>query len=163
MIEFVSGDLLQAEASYIAQGVATGSQEGLGTGLALKISPRWPQAQKKFKKHTRSRSFEGGDLFVAAPEHGQPGVIYIATQPDMHHASLSFLNKGLRNLALYCAKHQIESVALPKIGAGLGKLGWDEVKPLLLKYLSAGSTQFRVYEDFKLEYEHLQHEHQANS
>lgn len=42
MIEFTSGDLLQSQTQYIAQGVAEGNQEGLGTGLALKISKRWP-------------------------------------------------------------------------------------------------------------------------
>lgn len=153
MIEFVSGDLLRAREQYIAQGVATGSQEGLGTGLALKISSRWPHAQKKFKKHTRSNSFEGGDLFVVRPEDGQPGIIYIATQPDMYHATLSFVTKGLRSLALYCARNAVESVALPKIGCGLGKLDWSDVRPLMESYLGPGETLFRVYEDFKLDYE----------
>lgn len=40
MIESTAGDLLQSDAQYIAQGVAEGNQEGLGTGLALKISKR---------------------------------------------------------------------------------------------------------------------------
>jgi hypothetical protein len=38
MIFFISGDILQSQEQFIAQGVATGLQEGLGTGLALKIS-----------------------------------------------------------------------------------------------------------------------------
>ena len=153
MIEFVSGDLLQAREHYIAQGVATGSQEGLGTGLALKISARWPQAQRKFKKHTRQNRFEGGDLFVVRGEDGLPGIIYIATQPDMYHATLGFVTKGLRALALHCARQGVESVALPKIGSGLGKLEWSEVKPLMQDYLGPGETLYRVYEDFKLDYE----------
>lgn len=35
MISFVAGDLLASNEDYIAQGVAEGNQEGLGTGLAL--------------------------------------------------------------------------------------------------------------------------------
>lgn len=154
MIQFTSGDLLQAPTQYIAQGVATGSQEGLGTGLALKISTKWPDVQQQFKKHTRSSSFAGGDLFVVAPNEERPGLIYIATQPDMYHATLNYLNKGLRNLTKFCVKHDIQSVALPKIGAGLGKLDWKtEVKPLMSKYFADGSTQFVIYEDFKQQYE----------
>lgn len=153
MIEFVSGDLLRAREHYIAQGVATGSQEGLGTGLALKISARWPQPQRKFKKHTRLHPFEGGDLFVVQPIENQPGIIYIATQPDRYHATLSFVSKGLRNLALHCARAGVESVALPKIGAHMGKLEWSQVKPLMQDYLGPGETLFCVYEDFKLDYE----------
>lgn len=154
MLLFVSGDLLQALTQYIAHGVATGSQEGLGTGLALKISTKWPDVQQRFKKYTRSSKFEGGDLCVIPPSPTHPGVIYIATQPDMYHATTTFLNRGLRNLARYCVKHQLESVALPKIGAGLGKLDWTtEVKPLLEQHLTDGATRFYVYQDFKHAYE----------
>jgi O-acetyl-ADP-ribose deacetylase (regulator of RNase III) len=154
MISFVGGNLLDAATEYIAQGVATGSQEGLGTGLALKISMKWPEAQQQFKKYTRNNSFAGGDIFAAAPTPERPGVIYIATQPDMYHATISYLNKGLRNLVKFCWKNQIKSVALPKIGAGLGKLDWvKEVKPLLMKHLTDAETRFIIYDDFKNEYE----------
>lgn len=154
MIKFVSGDILQTETQYLAQGVAVGSQEGLGTGLALKISTKWADAQKQFKKFTFNNKFEGGDLFVAPPEENRPGIVYIATQPDMYHAVLPFLNKGLRNLAAFCSKNNVESVSVPKIGAGLGKLDWEtEVKPLMLKHLQESATLFRIYEDFKNEYE----------
>lgn len=154
MIKFVSGDILQTKSAFIAQGVATDSQEGMGTGLALKISSKWPEAQKHFKQFARSQKFQGGDIFVVAPTKSRPGIIYIATQPDMYHASLSFLNRGLRKLARYCVKQRIESISLPKIGAGLGKLDWEEeVKPLLLKHLEDLDTSFVIYEDFKHEYE----------
>ena len=45
MLKYVSGDLLKANQAYIAQGVAEGNQEGLGTGLAFQISQRWPDVQ----------------------------------------------------------------------------------------------------------------------
>ncbi len=154
MIKFVSGDILQTKSAYIAQGVTTDTQEATGTSLALKISSKWPEAQKHFKQFARSQKFQGGDIFVVAPTKRRPGIIYIATQPDMYHASVSFLNRGLRKLARYCVKQQVESISLPKIGAGLGKLDWEEeVKPLLLKHLGDLDTSFYIYEDFKHEYE----------
>ena len=154
MIKFVSGDILKTASSYIAQGVATESQEGMGIGLALKISTKWPDVQRHFKQFTRSQKFQGGDIFVVARTRNRPGIIYVATQPDMYQASLSFLNRGLRKLARYCVKHRVESVSLPRIGAGLGKLDWDdEVKPLLVKHLADLETTFLIFEDFKVEYE----------
>lgn len=156
MIQFTSGDLLQAQTQYIAQGVATGSQEGLGTGLALKISTKWPDVQQQFKKHTRSNTFAGGDVFAVPPTVQRPGVIYVATQPDMYHATLNYLNKGLRSLVKFCGKHNVQSVALPKVGAGLGKLDWEtQVKPLMSKYFAEGSTRYIIYENFKQQYEQL--------
>jgi O-acetyl-ADP-ribose deacetylase (regulator of RNase III) len=154
MIKSVSGDILRTTSEYLAHGVATGSQEGLGTGLALKISSQWPEVQKHFKQFTRGNKFQGGDLFVVAPARNRVGVIYIATQPDMYHATTSFLNRGLRKLARYCVKHKIESVSLPRIGSGLGKLDWEtETKPLITKHLADLDTTFYLYEDFKNEEE----------
>lgn len=151
MIKFVSGDILRTTSEYLAHGVAT-SQEEVAQGLALKISSRWPEVQRHFRQFTRGNKFQGGDLFVVAPARNRPGVIYIATQPDLYQATLPFLNRGLRKLARYCVKNRIESVSLPRIGAGLGKLDWEtETKPLIMKHLDDLETTFYVYEDFKNE------------
>lgn len=60
MIEFKAGDILRASEPYIAQGVAEGNQEGLSTGLALKISTRWPEAHSQFKRYARQSRFRAG-------------------------------------------------------------------------------------------------------
>jgi O-acetyl-ADP-ribose deacetylase (regulator of RNase III) len=149
MLKFISGDILRTTSPYIAHGVATGSEEGTNTGLALKISSKWPDAQKHFKQFTRSQKFQGGDIFVVAPNRNRPGIIYVASQPDMYQASASFLNRGLRKLARYSVKHQLEGVSLPRIGAGLGQLDWEEeVKPLLNKHLEDLKTVFYIHEEF---------------
>jgi O-acetyl-ADP-ribose deacetylase (regulator of RNase III) len=154
MIVFVAGDLLTAKETYIAQGVAEGNQEGLGTGLALKISRKWPNVQASFKKHARTGKFEGGQIWILAPDGDQPGFIYLATQPDMYHATLPYLRKAVRGLAKWADRNLIESVALPKVGSGLGKLSWhDEVKPLLVEHLTPGVTRYVVYETFVNEFE----------
>ena len=46
MIKYISGDILQSKDEYIAQGVAVGSQEGLGTGLAFKLSNQFPNTRE---------------------------------------------------------------------------------------------------------------------
>ena len=154
MIEFTSGDLLQSDAQFIAQGVAEGNQEGLGTGLALKISKRWPDIQNAFKKQARSGAFKGGNIWICPPEEGRPGIIYLATQPDMYHATMSYLRKSFRNLVKWAAKENVKSIGLPKIGAGLGKLSWQsDVKPLMEEFFAEQSCMFIVYEDFKEQYE----------
>lgn len=150
MIKFVSGDILRTTSEYLAHGIATDSEQGTGAGLALKISSRWPEVQRHFRQFARGNKFQGGDLFVVAPARNRPGIIFIATQPDMYQAALPFVNRGLRKLARYCVKHKVESVSLPRIGAGLGKLDWEmETKPLVMKHLADLDTTFYLYEDFK--------------
>jgi len=154
VISFVAGDLLASSETYIAQGVAEGNQEGLGTGLAFKISRRWPDVQAAFKKYARSGSFTGGDIWTLAPAADRPGFVYMATQPDMYHATMPYLRKTVRKLAQWADRHDVTSVALPKIGAGLGKLSWDgDVKPLLVEHLTPGPTHFVIYETFRNEFE----------
>lgn len=149
MLKFVSGDLLQTDAHYIAQGVAEGNQEGLGTGLAFKISKKWPKVQTAFKNHARSGRFKGGDAWLVDACEEHPGVIYLATQPDMYHATLPYLRRALKNLVKLSESKQLTTVAMPKIGAGLGKLSWEsEVKPLLIELLSSSNCSFVVYEQF---------------
>lgn len=151
MINFTSGDILQSQEQYIAQGVAEGNQEGLGTELALKISRKFPLVQSSFKKFARRGTFKGGSIWVYSAQEKQPGFIYLATQPNMYFAKLSYLRKALRNLAKWADANSIQNVALPKIGAGLGKLSWeDEVKPLLIELLSESKTEFIIYEQFTL-------------
>ncbi|HRE89374.1 MAG TPA: Appr-1-p processing protein [Myxococcota bacterium] len=154
MIRYVSGDLLTIDANFIVQGVAEGNQEGLGTGLALKISRKWPDVQAAFKRHARSGRFKGGDLFVVDRTDDRPGVIYLATQPDMYHATIPYLRRALKRLALWVRKTAPGSIAMPKVGAGLGKLSWEgDVKPLLEEYLTDLPSEIIVLEDFKLTYE----------
>jgi len=146
MIKFISGDILRADSEFIALGVATGAPEGGGAGLALKVSSRWPEAQKHLRQFTRGNKFQGGDLFVVAPGKNRPGIIYMATLPEAgQQATSSFLNRGLRKLARYCIKHKVESVALAQGGSGLD---WEsEVWPLVEKFLESEKTEFYIYED----------------
>ena len=147
MFKFISGDILRASSEFIALDVATGAPEGGGAagGAAQKLSSKWPEVQKHLRQFARGNKFQGGDLFVVAPGKNRPGVIFIAARTDAEHASLSFLNRGLRKLARYCIKHKVESVALAKIEAGLD---WEgEVKPLVEKFLEGEKTEFFIYED----------------
>ena len=149
MLSFITGDILQSTEAYIAQGVAMGNQEGLGTGLAFKISERWPDVQIAFKRYVRSHKFKGGDLWIYKPSEKRPGFFYLATQPDMYHATLPFVRRSLKKLTRYTSDNTIQSVALPKIASGLGKLSWEEeIRPLFVQLLTPGDCRFVVYERY---------------
>jgi O-acetyl-ADP-ribose deacetylase (regulator of RNase III) len=145
MIKFISGDILRANAEFVALGVVTGAPEGVGAGAAAKVASKWLEAQQHLRQFTRGNKFQGGDLFVVAPGKNRPGVIFMAVMSDAQHVSVSFLNRGLRKLARYCIKHKVRGVALPKMDAGLD---WEEeVRPLVEKFLEGERTEFYVYED----------------
>jgi len=145
MIKFISGDILRANPEFIALGVPTGAPQGGGAGTVSKVSSKWPEVQQHLRQFTRGNKFQGGDLFMVSPGKNRPGVIFMAVMSDAENVSVSFLNRALRKLARYCVKHKVESVALPKIDAGLD---WeDEVRPLVEKFLEGERTEFHIYED----------------
>lgn len=57
MIKYISGDILQSKDEYIAQGVAVGSQEGLGTGLAFKLSSQFLKSKNSLRGTHETPSF----------------------------------------------------------------------------------------------------------
>ena len=61
---------------------------------------------------------------------------------DLLKATQSYIAQGV-------ATNDIDSVAMPKIGAGLGKLDWvSDVIPMYEEYLASGKCLFVVYEDY---------------
>mgnify|MGYP001277124155 CR=1 FL=1 len=75
----------------------------------------------------------------AAYDHGsKPG-----------HARLEFVGHALRELAQELEREAVVSIALPKLATGVGRLEWDEVRPLLEKHLGALKTQVILYTTYR--------------
>ncbi|MCA9592759.1 MAG: hypothetical protein KC776_05595 [Myxococcales bacterium] len=54
----------------------------------------------------------------------------------------------------WAEREHVYTVALPKVGAGLGKLSWvDDVRPLFVEMFEESNCEFVVYEDFRHEHE----------
>src|SRR5712691_1201730 len=70
------------------------------------------------------------------------------------------MEKGLEYLVGNYQKAEIKSIAFPKLGAQNGKLSWDEVGPLMARYLSQLDIDVYIYiADGGKEYQYdLQHE-----
>lgn len=58
MIKYISGDILQSKDEYIAQGVAVGSQEGLGTGLPLSYQVNSLKSKNSLRSTHETPSFK---------------------------------------------------------------------------------------------------------
>jgi O-acetyl-ADP-ribose deacetylase (regulator of RNase III) len=142
-ILYAKGDLLESNVDLIAHGVAEGKKEDMGTGIAKQIKQYFPGSFKRFDEFRRNNKFAGGDVWV--DELSIPAIAYIATQPDLIHAEIDYLEKGLKNLRDYIKENNVPSVGLPKIGCGYGKLDWKEVKPLIERYLSGLDSLVLVF------------------
>lgn len=70
----------------------------------------------------------------------------IISFPTKHHykdpSCLKLIEKSCKELIEICDKFNLQEVSLPRPGCGLGGLKWEQVKPILEKYLDDRFTVF---------------------
>lgn len=152
MIKFVEGDILLSEAKAIAHGVAP--NDDFKSGLALSLRERWPSMYKDIRHFCHETTPKPGTLWAWAGV-GAPRIVSLFTQePPAHHgahpgpAHLEYVNHALKALREWLVKEKIESLALPRLATGVGRLTWEQVSPLLEKHLGDLKIPVYVYTTF---------------
>lgn len=142
MIEFKTGDIFESTAHALVNPV---NCEGvMGNGLALSFKNRFPGLFEAYKN----------DLFMSTLGIGEPmiwkgprWVVNFATKESWRKPSkMEYIEWGLKSLRERLADWGVTSIALPRLGCGLGGLAWADVKPLVEKYLGDLTIPVEVYE-----------------
>lgn len=150
MIKFLRGNIFETEASALVCPVnCVGS---MGGGLAKQFRNRSRDLETIYQSMCNAGRLEPGQLVVLG-EAGQlpdleerpllelsgqrKAVWLLATKDDWRHPSrLEWVDQGLQSMAEFAKEHDVESIALPAIGCGLGGLRWRDVKYLVEKYFA---------------------------
>ena len=105
----------------------------MGAGLARQFKENYPKHFQFYKKYCDSGDFKIGSL-IRFHERGR-GIICIPTKEHWKDPSkLEYVEKGLQSIIGLMKAFEIKSIALPKLGCGLGGLDYEkEVKPLIIK------------------------------
>lgn len=109
----------------------------MGKGLALQFKERYKDNFTAYRKACKERTVKLGKMFIF--ETGLDYPQYIVNFPTKWHwkdkSVFSDIECGLIALSYWVSGNKIPSIAIPKIGCGLGGLYWEDVKPLIEKYL----------------------------
>jgi O-acetyl-ADP-ribose deacetylase (regulator of RNase III) len=130
MIEYQTGDILRADAEAL---VNTVNCVGImGRGIALQFRRAYPENFKAYAAACKREEVQPGRMFVF--ETGQmTNPKYIINFPTKRHwrgkSRMEDIEAGLKALAHEIRTRRIRSIALPPLGAGLGGLAWDDVRP----------------------------------
>jgi O-acetyl-ADP-ribose deacetylase (regulator of RNase III) len=141
-IQYQKGDIFDSKAQVI---VNTVNCEGvMGKGLALAFKERYPAMFAVYQQDCKA-----GKLRIGRPTLYKASTPWILNFPTKDHwrppSKLEYLEKGLEYLVAYYQKAGIQSIAFPKLGAQNGKLSWDDVGPLMAKYLSQLNIDVYIY------------------
>jgi O-acetyl-ADP-ribose deacetylase (regulator of RNase III) len=147
MIEFKTGDILQADAEAL---VNTVNCVGImGRGIALQFKQAFPDNFKAYEAACARTEVQPGRMFVT-----ETGFLanpkFIINFPTKRHwrgrSRIEDIEAGLKALADEIRRRGIRSIAVPPLGSGLGGLDWAEVRPLIEAALGKLDVQAIVFE-----------------
>lgn len=140
-----SGDLFTTEAKVIGHGVNT--RGVMGAGIAVAFRNRWPQMYEEYRLACEDGSLVAGSCLLW--ETGSEGVELVANIASQDfpgpHASLSWLDQGATCAAAGALERGYDTIAIPRIGAGIGGLDWDEAAQVLRKVEEETGITFEVW------------------
>ena len=126
-----------------------------GAGLARAAKQRWPTWDRAYRVWCREKVMDPGDVHVSAigrvnaKRCPMDFILAVATKDLWSMPSLiEWIAHGLREIESRVEMHEIASLAIPALGAGLGGLPWDDVLPLILataERLAARGVRVEVY------------------
>lgn len=149
MIVEVEGDILLSKAEVIVHGIA--ANDPMSEGLAKSLHERLPTMHKDFHHWCRQTHPKPGAAWSWSASDGVRIVNLITQEGGYGHggrpgkASLKNLSRALRALKKMAVKEGFASIALPRLGTGVGGLDWSEVRPFIHQQLAELNIPVYVY------------------
>lgn len=142
MIEYIEGDIFESPAQVIVNTVNTVGV--MGKGLALSFKQRYPQMFERYKSICEKHLLTVGKLMLFyEPDHW---LLLFPTKENWRNPSkLEYIEKGLMKFVQTYAEKNITSIAFPRLGCGNGELDWNDVKPLMERYLKKLPIDVYIY------------------
>lgn len=104
----------------------------MGKGIALQFKTTFPKMYKEYKTLCQKKLFLLGDIFIFKYESGI--IFNLGTQINWKtKADIKAIEIALEKMMEYSDLNEINKIALPKIGAGLGGLNWNEIMLVIEK------------------------------
>jgi O-acetyl-ADP-ribose deacetylase (regulator of RNase III) len=132
MIEQVKGNLLEADAEALVNAVNIVGV--MGKGIALQFRQAFPDNYNFYRKACEHNQVKPGKMLVfVRPTNPR----YIINFPTKRHwkdkSKIEDIQDGLRDLIEVVKNRKIQSIAVPRLGCGLGGLHWEDVRPMIEK------------------------------
>ena len=144
MVEYIEGDIFSSPAQVIVNTVNTVGV--MGKGLALAFKKRYPDMFDKYRKACENHQLTVGKLMLFyEPDHW---ILLFPTKDHWRYPSkLEYIESGLKVFTSIYSEKNISSIAFPRLGCGNGELNWNDVRPIMEKYLKPLPIDIYIYLD----------------
>lgn len=142
MLRYVEGDIFNSPALVLVNTVNTVGV--MGKGIALGFKQRYPEMFAEYRQACDKGKVQIGRLMMwYGTDH------WILNFPTKEHwrrpSRIEYIEKGLMTFCRKYADYNITSIAFPRLGCGNGELSWDEVRPLMERYLGDLPIDIYIY------------------
>lgn len=142
-IRLCTGNVFMANADALAHGCNL--QGVMGAGIAAEFKRRDPVMFERYAMKCRDKSLQLGMAWHWIGANDKR-VFNLMTQIEPGaNASLAAIDVALANMLRECKHYKVKSVAMPRIGCGIGGLNWDDVKRVLVERCSKSDVEIQVY------------------
>ena len=153
MFVYTKGDILKADAEALVNSVNCVGV--MGKGIALAFKKAHPDNFKAYVKACSRGEVQPGKVFVY--DTGRIIPRYIINFPTKRHwrakSRIEDIEHGLADLVEQININNINSIAMPPLGSGLGGLAWSKVRPLIEEKLDKlKNVTIYIYEPFNTDF-----------
>ena len=140
MVSYITGNILYAQTDAIAHGCNTKGRmhQGLANELRMKI----PGLYREYRALCTQGEFVygQGSVFLG----NDPLIINLATQAE-GKATVESVQSAFEWMREISPEYNINSIAMPRIGCGLGGLKWSTINNVLEDIFSASNIEIEVW------------------
>jgi len=157
LIEYIKGDVCDAFADVIAHGCNCHGK--MGSGVAKAIKKKYPLAFQIYAAIHSSQGLELGQLMMVRVSFSeietqsirQVWIANLMTQDQYGYDGKQYcdydaIRVSLRKLKEWCIENDKVSIAMPKIGSGLGGGDWGIISAIIEEELSDLKVMIYEYE-----------------
>lgn len=121
-----TGDIFDTKAQVIGHGI--NCRGAMASGIALNFANRFPDMEMAYRHLCSSSAIQPGDVFIWQDEKSERWIYNLATQIDPGaDARLTLVKQSLTAALDSMVEDGLTTLALPRIGSGVGGLDWDDV------------------------------------
>lgn len=161
---YASGSIMETTADAIVNPVNCVGV--MGQGLAKAMADRWPHVLAPYEIACRNKTLrpgvvisyglwpQHGSLYDWAPDverdllakHGPRWMFFFPTKDHWRNPSrVEWISKGLQALTKAAVAVDVQSMAVPALGCGLGGLSWHVVRSMLEQWAASAPFDVRIY------------------
>jgi len=161
MITYLKGNIFDSPAQVVTNTINCVGV--MGKGLALEFKSRIPEMYGDYQKRCQNNEVVPGKPYLW--ENDKVQVLNFPTKRHWKDNSrLEDIEDGLKYLSEHYKEMGIYTLALPPLGCGNGGLKWENVRPLVEKYLGTLSDlEVFVYETSAVAVQPLEVKQQRSS